>query len=132
MNTTYVIIAVVLIVIIIAGIIGWLLLSSGGYGSHKVVETGGYKWVFFPYYDSHGGDVKVGGAPMNLSRAHLPSIDAALKKWPNIIAYNTGGWLKTELKPYDKWNKFTDDPNKGLYVRTDVVNKYVPADVLRQ
>lgn len=40
---------------------------------------------------------------------------------PNCIAFNTDGGLKSDLKGQSFWLRVTDDPTKGLYIRSFAV-----------
>lgn len=35
----------------------------------------------------------------------------------NCVGFHSNGWLKHTIKDEKDWNKWTDDPNKGLYVK---------------
>lgn len=65
---------------------------------------------FIPLYDSPGGDTyqKFG------SIDELKTICIADS---NCKGFNSSGWMKNTIAPRTSWVKWTDDNNKGLYVK---------------
>jgi len=68
------------------------------------------EFQFYPYFDSHGGDLK---------RAIGDVDDFAEECYrnPNCKGFNSNGWLKDTVKNQSEWSQWTDDSSLGFYLR---------------
>jgi hypothetical protein len=78
----------------------------------RCAQFPGYE--FEPNRDSDRGDME--GSPFDLD---MESVAKKCSAQPTCKAFNTGGYLKDELKPKAEWKvgQQSDDPCTGLYVR---------------
>ncbi len=84
------------------------VISSIGGG---IMASSGDSYTFHPGMDSSKDDLKqVKGKTVDELKAECSRL-AACK------GFNTNGFLKTAIKPQDQWQKWSDDPKKGLYVK---------------
>ena len=58
-----------------------------------------------------GNDIKNAGTTDPKQLVELCAQDS------KCLGFNTNGWMKKELKPRDKWDKWTSDKKKGFYVK---------------
>ena len=70
------------------------------------------EWEFVPGMDSSGHDIGQLGRGMSIEE--MKALAAAR---PDCVGFNSNGWFKHTLRPRTEWSRWTDDPNKGLYVR---------------
>ena len=77
------------------------------------------KWIFYPMVDSSGGDyVKPDtDRPYQHQNKNLDMLKKYAEANPDIIAFNSNGWMKTQLRPESEWRKWTTNPKLGLYVK---------------
>lgn len=68
------------------------------------------EYVFYPGMDSGGYDIMQNP---NLSVNQLMSECNAAD---NCKGFNTNGWLKNTIRPYEDWSKWSTDPAKGFYI----------------
>ena len=82
--------------------------NGNGNGGQAVAQ-----YVFHQGMDSGGNDIKQKASIVN-------DIDL-LKEWctacPQCKGFNTNAWMKHTISPETSWHNWTDDPNKGLYVK---------------
>lgn len=87
--------------------------SSIGIGIYMSQDQGETTYTFHQGVDSSRNDME--------HKADLANNIDALKSWcntnPKCVGFNTNGWMKSEIIPSEKWNKWTDDASKGLYVK---------------
>ena len=69
-------------------------------------------YIFTQGMDSGGNDIRRSGNADNVNELKK-ECDAD----PNCAGFNTNGFLKNKLNPVNTWSKWTDDPNKGFYVK---------------
>lgn len=77
-------------------------------------------YVFVPYYDSFGFDIK------NTETKSVSEICKAAEADPDCIAFNTNGWLKYSLSPCIKKSFDCDSPLEGLYINSERLFQKMP------
>jgi hypothetical protein len=70
-------------------------------------------YLFCPGAESSGGNIGNQGGLANNTAALANYCDSL----PNCAGFNTNGWIKTSIQPRNLWVNWTNDPNKGLYVK---------------
>ena len=63
--------------------------------------------------DSHGNDIEnywLEGITIDQMKSRC---DANVE----CLGFNSKGWMKYHLKPENEWNHWTNDPNKGFYIK---------------
>ena len=85
----------------------WILSDSiDGVDWEDMVGEG--EFVYFPGLDSPGGDYLLVETERDLERL--------CRNTQHCLAYNTNGLLKHTLLPPQQWIRWSDRPQKGLYV----------------
>jgi len=65
---------------------------------------------FYQFYDSFGGDIgEFTGGVRNYAEVCSKNI--------NCLGFNSNGWLKNNIQDRSKWDKWTNNPALGLYVK---------------
>ena len=80
-------------------------------------------YIFYPCMDSDGYDLQ----HIQLSIQELKNI---CNKLPYAVGFNTNGWIKYNLNPFDKWIKYSPDFCSGLYVKKNVSITNQSSDIL--
>ncbi|KAG2447484.1 hypothetical protein HYH02_007411 [Chlamydomonas schloesseri] len=82
-------------------------------------------WVFYPYVDSPGHELRhpaTGELHFRSSCASLDDLAAVAGDFsPAVVAFNTAGVLKSDVEPQVHWQRCADYAWAGLYVKTEVV-----------
>ena len=72
-------------------------------------------WRFYPGCESPGNDLRCAALPGN-----IPELLSIANASPEVKAFNTLGWMKSEVKPRREWVKSAElKPNQGLFVKRD-------------
>lgn len=74
-------------------------------------------WTFFQGLDSPSGD-----RHRCTSRDDVVAIAAEAEGIPGVVAFNTNGYIKKKLTPQNSWSRWTNNPCRGMYVRTFVLS----------
>jgi hypothetical protein len=67
---------------------------------------------FYPYMDSGGNDIEKVSVSGGIGAAA-----AACNNHSTCRGFNSNGWIKHTVTAPSKWTKWTDDANKGFYVK---------------
>jgi hypothetical protein len=76
-------------------------------------ELGEQNYSFVQGKDSHGNDIErywFEGITIDEMKSRC---DANVE----CLGFNSNGWMKYHLKPENEWNHWTNDPNKGFYIK---------------
>jgi hypothetical protein len=72
------------------------------------------QWLFIPHLDSGGNDIGSLGQGKSIEEMKVLASTT-----PDCVGFNSNGWFKRELKPFEQWSRWTEDPSKGFYVRDE-------------
>ena len=76
-------------------------------------ELGKHNYSFVQGKDSHGNDIErywFEGITIDEMKSRC---DANVE----CLGFNSNGWMKYHLKPENEWNHWTNDSNKGFYIK---------------
>jgi len=86
----------------------WTTDATKGFYVKKTALDG---FDFVPFMDSSGNDIENSNRESVLNYAEECHAD------PECKGFNSNGWLKYEIKPFDEWSRWTEDASKGFYVK---------------
>ena len=70
-------------------------------------------YVFTQGMDSNLGDIK------NVPGQTVDQLKRLCDTTMGCLGFNTNGWIKNQLSPQAQWVRWTDDPAKGFYNKSD-------------
>lgn len=100
-------------------------LREVGQGAAGEVSYSFEGWTFYPGLDFDGGDIEGLGDKSSL-KDDVPMLVAEASAIERCVAFNTNGWLKSDVPPRSRWKRWTNDPAKGLFVRADLAIRARP------
>lgn len=86
----------------------WTTDATKGFYVKKTALDG---FDFIPFMDSGGNDIE------NSNRGSVSYFAEECHANPECKGFNSNGWLKYEIKPFDEWSRWTTDASKGFYVK---------------
>lgn len=89
----------------------WIPYVAPNFGVYVKVKSQYEGYDFCPGLDSPGYDLK------KVSTSNLQAVKQACDSDPQCVGWNTWGYLKIRWNALVSWNKLSDDPNVGTYVK---------------
>lgn len=72
-------------------------------------------WTFFQGWDSPSGDTR------QSNHTCVFALTAECESMNSCMSFNTNGFIKCSVQPFDQWRQWTQDPKHGLYVRNEAL-----------